>query len=190
MTIFRQMICQTSSSEHHVYFTLADYNYDVLRLASLPNLLLCWANTIKHNSELAADDDLEITPELLKEFVADLRQRNIQIDFISGAWSERFVHVLDQRFPSTYTLILASETIYSPFTLNPFTKLLMHLLSRIGNEDSKALIAAKKVYFGVGGGMDEFLTILTSMGGAAREIAVPGREEHGVARVILEVAKS
>ena len=190
ITLFQT--CLSSPSPHPTRITLADYNHDVLRLATLPNLLLSWAKISKASSDFPADDDLEITPAFLEGFLADMQQRRIHIDFISGAWSEQFLHILAYRPRDSYTLILASETIYSPSTLRPFTTLLMHLLPSIGaeNSNSKALIAAKEVYFGVGGGVDEFLHVLASMGGAARAVAGAGEEGRGVARVVLEVVRS
>lgn len=129
---------------------------------------------------------------MLGEFLGDMQQRQIHIDSISGAWSEHFLHLLNYRPQDSYTLILASETIYSPTTLRPFTTLLMHLLPCIGSgrSNSRALIAAKKMYFGVGGGVDEFLQLLASMGGEAREVVAAGKEGQGVARVVLEVLRS
>lgn len=48
-----------------------------------------------------------------------------------------------------------------------------------------ALIAAKRVYFGVGGGVDEFVKVLSEFGG--RATCVWESEGPGVERVILEV---
>ena len=50
----------------------------------------------------------------------------------------------------------------------------------------RALIAAKRVYFGVGGGVDEFLRVLGEMGGRGKVVWETG-PESGVGRVILEV---
>jgi len=192
MTLFQSAL--SSPRHNHIRFTLADYNHSVLRLATIPNLLLSWAKVTKREALPSAnEDDLEITPALLEQFASDLQQRGIYIDAISGAWSEQFIHLLGNGTPPTtaYTLVLASETIYSPSTLRSFTTLLMSLLSRKGdsnnNNNSKALIAAKKVYFGVGGGVDEFLEILAEMSGAVREVAA--EEGQGVGRVVLEVAR-
>lgn len=190
ITLFQT--CLLSPSRHPTRITLADYNHDVLRLASLPNILLSWAKTTKASFGFPPEDDLEITSALLADFLADMQQRQIHIDFISGAWSEQFLHILDYRPRESYVLILASETIYSLTTLRPFTTLLMHLLPSVGerNRYSRALIAAKKVYFGVGGGVDEFLQLLAAMGGTVRGVVTSGEEGLGVARVVLEVVRS
>ena len=91
------------------------------------------------------------------------------------------------------TLILASETIYSPSSIRDFTQTVLALLkanSKTPTDRAVALVAAKRVYFGVGGGVDEFLAILAEMGGCARCVwdsseALGGG--HGVGRCILEV---
>lgn len=184
--------CLSSPSSRPIRITLADYNHDVLRLATLPNLLLSWAMVTKGRPGFPPEDDLELTPAFLGDFLADIEQRDIHIDFISGAWGEQFLDLLDHRPRDNYTFVLASETIYSPSTLRPFTTLLMHLISSIdtGSGNGRALIAAKNFYFGVGGGVDEFLHLLASMGGEAREVVTAGEEGRGVARVVLEVVRS
>ncbi|KAI9873112.1 MAG: hypothetical protein M1830_000819 [Pleopsidium flavum] len=187
ITLFQSAL--SSSPPRPIRFTLADYNHSVLRLATIPNLLLSWAKITKCEPlSSAEEDDLDITPALLEDFTSDLERRGTYIDAISGAWSEEFIRLVGASgTPITaYTLVLASETIYSPSTLCPFTELLLALLSRNAAGNSKALIAAKKVYFGVGGGVDEFLEILTSMGGAAQEVVA--EDGQGVVRVVLEIA--
>ena len=80
-------------------------------------------------------------------------------------------------------LILASETIYSPVSLPVFTRTLLDILGQ-GYRRGKALVAAKKVYFGVGGGVAEFETELRSQKGEARVVL---DVEAGVGRVVLDV---
>lgn len=103
-------------------------------------------------------------------------------------------------------LILASETIYSPSYLLSFAETLTALMRRATSVDpggdsinndgdgngmaaSRALIAAKKIYFGVGGGVQEFLEVLRSVPGGERlkideHVDIEG---DGVERVILDV---
>lgn len=85
------------------------------------------------------------------------------------------------------TLILASETIYSPASITAFTNTLIHILSTVESRGSEAcaLVAAKKVYFGVGGGVDEFLEVLAARGGTGK--VVWESFGGGVERLILEV---
>lgn len=48
-------------------------------------------------------------------------------------------------------------------------------------------MAAKKVYFGVGGGVDEFLGVLSGRGGQGRVIWETDGVGSGVERCIVEV---
>lgn len=198
---------QTSRSSRNIHFTFADYNTTVLRLVTLPNILLTWKLNACHKSDEAiglteaqerGSGDLEIEPELLEALRADLASRCITIDFVSGAWSHRLVGLAVESRVHTFqerrrTLILASETIYSPSSLSAFSETLLELLQRCGAAthpglSSKALVAAKKVYFGVGGGVDEFLAVLLRLAGAA--VTVLPRVDvktEGVGRVILQV---
>lgn len=85
------------------------------------------------------------------------------------------------------TMVLASETIYSLDTMSSFVATLLALLQKNSDVGVQAvgLIAAKRVYFGVGGGVDEFVRVLEIQGGTAK--AVWQSEDAGVGRVILEV---
>jgi protein-histidine N-methyltransferase len=129
---------------------------------------------------------------LVDEFKQDLAQRGIFIDFISGGWSPEFVDLVFANPSSEIckTLVLASETIYSPGTLTPFSETLLALLRRSSTPTSKtrALVAAKKVYFGVGGGVDEFFAVLKNVCGD--ELQVQQKldvQSEGVGRVVLEI---
>ena len=68
--------------------------------------------------------------------------------------------------------------------------ILMHILddAKAAGATARALIAAKKVYFGVGGGIDEFLSTLSRAGGNAKHVWQS--EGSGVGRVIMEVTKT
>ncbi|OJD12819.1 hypothetical protein AJ78_06642 [Emergomyces pasteurianus Ep9510] len=260
-----------SPRRRSIRFVFADYNAAVLRLVTVPNILLTWHtcrrhlhdpqqpegeipldtecgtdadNSLKHNHIDNADNDeqpdLDIGSSLVSTFREDLHARGISLSFISGAWSPAFVELAlpHHSLPSvslpspqrrTNLLILASETIYSPSSLRPFSETLLALLRR-GNDMSsaftstyttdaalpseavteptvtdehavwksktKALIAAKKVYFGVGGGVDEFLEVMKDVGclggngGGEDGFFVKERAEvrdEGVGRVVLEV---
>lgn len=207
-------------------FVFADYNSAVLRLVTLPNILLTWAHCQKSHqqgetAEKETDQDneaeekedtqpsahkkdqdleLDVDPELVKAFQDDLRARNIQLSFISGAWSPAFVDIAlpvqkdESRTDTTDDLmVLASETIYSPASLRAFSEtLISFLLKRSGT--SKALIAAKKVYFGIGGGVDEFLSVLKDIEGESESTLKISEkldvEDAGVGRIVLEIELS
>lgn len=93
-------------------------------------------------------------------------------------------------------LILCSETIYSPSSLHAFTSTLLSLLRRSGDPGrSMALVAAKKIYFGIGGGVDDFTAEAQRAGGVVGVVkefgggssAAAGGKGGGVGRVILKV---
>jgi protein-histidine N-methyltransferase len=139
------------------------------------------------------EEELDITPELLESFQKDLASRKITFEFISGAWSPAFVDLVFSSYAQGKgkTLILASETIYSPASLAPFSKTLIALLRRSETEQerNKALVAAKKVYFGVGGGVDEFLMVLKNVNGNDLDVEEQVNiNSEGVGRVILKIA--
>lgn len=131
------------------------------------------------NNPWAAESDVELTPELISQFEQDLRSRAIVIDTISGPWGNEFVSSLPFSHSSN-PLVLASETIYSPDTLRSFVSVLDQTV-----RSKRALIAAKKVYFGVGGGVDEFVREWERIGGGTKLVMEVG--DQGVARVVLEV---
>ena len=58
-------------------------------------------------------------------------------------------------------------------------------LMRLSNaEKSVALIAAKKVYFGVGGSMEDFCDLVRAEGGLVEQVR---EESDGVRRAVVEV---
>lgn len=189
-------------AQRKVHFTFADYNDAVLRLVTLPNLLLTWCSIRSRSatSDVSNEDavqepqeeELDVTPQLLDEFKSDLARRGIIIDFVSGAWSPEFVDLVSstRNLDECRTLIMASETIYAPSSLRAFSETLLSLLRRSSTDatKSRALVAAKKVYFGVGGGVDEFLAVLKELcpDGLDVEQKVDIQSE-GVGRVVLEI---
>ncbi|KAL4798182.1 hypothetical protein BDV19DRAFT_357218, partial [Aspergillus venezuelensis] len=207
LSLFARLLAKTESATtatKKTHFTLADYNSAVLRLVTLPNFLLTWnhyTTSLEPSPQSEGENEaeqqqqeeegyLDITPELLSRFTADLSRRGITLNFISGAWSPSFVDLVfaSPELSNARTLILASETIYSPASLGAFSETLLELLRR-SSGDTKALIAAKKVYFGVGGGIDEFLGVIRGMSGS--ELVVEERKDvksEGVGRIILEVS--
>lgn len=138
--------------------------------------------------------DLEITPDLLSRFIKDLSDKFIYISGISGTWNEAFTDLLvpfedPQRRSQIETIFLASETIYSLSSIHAFTKVLLKALKSAEQTQGsgRALVAAKKIYFGVGGGVDEFLKALNELGG--KGITAWESKAEGVGRVILEVRR-
>lgn len=159
-----------------VKLTLADFNTSVLRLVSAPNMLLTWMAAVGR-TESALEGEVEITQELVDQFLQDLSNRQIELQFVSGSWSSQFVRLLE---PTKYDLILASETIYSLDTLDVFTDTMLNCLSSTGS----ALIAAKKVYFGVGGGIPEFESELQKRSVPVQWVL---EDKRGVGRAVLRI---
>ncbi|KEF59716.1 uncharacterized protein A1O9_04562 [Exophiala aquamarina CBS 119918] len=191
--------------------TLCDYNEDVLRLVTAPNVLVnCsqQAGTVPSSSTSPADElseegefDVEaLGPHFIDDLETSLRQHRISLNFLSGGWGDSFNDLfasLSSEANSTppeprHLLILASETIYSLASTKIFAATLLQLIRKhrqnFGASDAKAWVAAKKVYFGVGGGVDDFTHEIESHGGKAQVLYETS--DTGVGRVILEVMLS
>ena len=158
----------------------------------MPNLLLTW-HSVRCSTALPHEGDLEITRSLLSEFLNDLSSRAIKLTGFSGSWGDAFSQMITPlKGPpcqeKTDVLFLASETIYSPSSLRPFTEMLVKILTSARNAGgrAKALIAAKNIYFGVGGGVDEFLKTLEEYHRKANPVWESSN--LGVARTILEIS--
>lgn len=198
--------------KRRVNFLFADYNPTVLDLVTVPNILLTWYAACE-DDQFASKSNIDIDPTVLASFRRSLSIRGIHLHFISGGWSPKFIELCMSNFSKgesepklervpdkSKTLILASETIYSPSSLPSFTETLVTLLrqaSRLSFDGAakgaqcvglaRALIAAKKVYFGVGGGIDEFTAQLTETARDAITNEVVDIEDEGVGRTIMEV---
>lgn len=171
-------------------FTLTDYNSSVLRLVTLPNLVLTWAATTSPPLLDLANDpqgDLENIPSLFSDFLAALSASHIQLCFISGPWSPALTSLIPESAPDMGSLILASETIYSPSSTAIFVELLVDLLRR--TKMTKAIVAAKRFYFGVGGSVDHLKEMCAEKGAVAYEVENSGVTgmDSGVGRALIEV---
>lgn len=183
----------------NMIFTLADYNEDVIRLVTLPNLVLAWAAALSAedsttlfpdgNPLLDADEehgDLYLTPEILASFKQQLQSTGIALNLLSGSWTPTptFLDLISST-PELNTFILGSETIYSPASLSAFAETIVALMKRV--RTGKAVVAAKRVYFGVGGSVDKFREECAERGAVAYEMEFEGLESGGVRRCLLEV---
>ncbi|XP_057783673.1 uncharacterized protein LOC131001327 [Salvia miltiorrhiza] len=131
--------CQKAAAAVH----FQDFNAEVLRCLTIPNVT---AN-IKEN------------PQYLS---ADVKEGGISTEsetrFFSGDWGE--VHsILDQA--AGYDVILMAETVYSISALPNLYKLIKKCLS---SPHGVVYMAAKKYYFGVGGGSRRFLSLVEKDG--------------------------
>ncbi|KAK2610779.1 hypothetical protein N8I77_004180 [Diaporthe amygdali] len=183
--------------------TLADYNPSVLQLVTMPNLLLAWALHQRYHDQLIQDalssveGELEITEQVIDSFKSFLTTSSINVSFVSGGWSPELVELIyssSASLPSgsggggaTRTLIMGAETIYSPFALSSFTDTLLTILRRErGAEPSRqamAVIAAKRLYFGVGGSLDDFVDKMRSLEAVVNMVR---EETEGVRRGVVE----
>lgn len=179
-------------------FTLTDYNEDVLRLVTVPNLVLMWVAMLDEeksrqlfptegNPLLGNEDsgDLYLTPEILEAFRKSLVETGMSLTLLSGSWTPTSTLLsLIPSSPDLNTFILGSETIYSPATCTAFTEAITELMKRVTT--GKTIVAAKRVYFGVGGSVDGFREECARRGCVAYEMEFEGLEE-GVRRCLVEV---
>lgn len=164
-----------------VRFILSDYNIEVLRLVSLPNILVNWCMdvlTLDELREIQGDkqrsstekNDIYVSRELAQKFTSWLASSKIDLCFVSGSWCRKFVdiiHGLLPQMPDQKNLILTSETIYSPPILPIVGEMLLELTY---NEMPLTILTAKDIYFGVGGSVNQFLQFLEE-----RNQAQPGK---------------
>jgi protein-histidine N-methyltransferase len=138
----------------------------------------------------SAPGEVHIADELRDAFLSSLAQRNITIRFFSGAWETFDL----QKTGGNYDLLMTSETIYRTESLVPLTRILdegcpdslTEKAAKLSVNDKSAakehetsplcLVAAKVLYFGVGGGISEFVEFLSEK--------KPGRK--GEATAVLE----
>ncbi|KAI1265918.1 hypothetical protein F5Y18DRAFT_31598 [Xylariaceae sp. FL1019] len=193
LALFKWAMTSAASS---LSFILADYNPTVLQLVTLPNFILTWA--IHHRSELAVLDDafseegeLDLTPEVLEAFQAFLLARRISLSCFSGAWSPEFIELFanvpshaNESDVQQSTVILGAETIYSPFALSSFLQTILVLLQREKAQARTAavLVGAKRLYFGVGGSLDDFVVQAREHGATVESLR---EETEGVRRGVV-----
>ncbi|KAM0286932.1 hypothetical protein ACHAQH_000616 [Verticillium albo-atrum] len=191
-----------SSDNSPLSIVLADYNPSVLQLVTLPNFILAWALTRKADiavldSAFYEEGELELTPDVIAAFQAFLTSSNISLNFVSGGWSHELVELLygssvvgESTSDGFDSLVLGAETIYSPFALDAFNEMVLAILSREQIERAgcqcQALVGAKRLYFGVGGSLDDFIAKARGKGATVTQL----REEaegvrRGVVRCVL-----
>ena len=170
----------------------------MLELASIPNVFLTIALSSNIQSlPLGQQQDLEINADSVASFVETLSNHTISISCLAGNWTSSFPDLVPPLANET-VLIVASETIYSPSSISPFVNVLLSFLRRSASRheacdeqttsDSMnyALLATKRMYFGVGGGVEEFERILAEKGGRSK-VVWETAEQTGVGRVILQI---
>ncbi|KAI1488273.1 hypothetical protein F5X96DRAFT_646431 [Biscogniauxia mediterranea] len=186
---------RTSENTSPFSIVLADYNPTVLQLVTLPNFILTWALHRRAESSMmeeafSSEGELDLTPEILEAFQDFLSTRKISLHFFSGAWSPEFVELVtsvEEELAAglkASTVILGAETIYSPFALSAFTQTVFSLLQheKARGNMAEALVGAKKLYFGVGGSLDDFVVQARDRGATVEQLR---EETEGVRRGVV-----
>lgn len=127
--------------------------------------------------------DVIIDEGLLEAFKASLRRHNITLRFISGAWTN---FVFTPSLPKV-DCILTSETIYNTASVPSLISVMKRSRSNVRATQQTLpliLVAAKVLYFGVGGGVKEFARAVEEEGG---EAGVVWEVTQGVGRQIIRV---
>ncbi|KAK7969303.1 hypothetical protein PG996_002259 [Apiospora saccharicola] len=204
LALFQWAIEKKTNSESctPMSIILADYNSAVLELVTLPNFLIAWVREQASEGSsvsvdaLASEGELEITQELIVGFERYLAERQIDLNLFSGAWSPELVGLMSKPTETTVTssgskhstIIIGAETIYSPFALQSFTDTTIELMEqqKALQNTAELLVGAKKLYFGVGGSLDDFVSKARERGAKVENV----REEtdgvrRGVVRCVL-----
>lgn len=114
-----------------------------------------------HEVKDSGESELNITPQLLSIFKESLQAYGINIRVFSGSWDKFDLGVSG----GAYDMVLTSETIYC---LDSLPSLVRLMRSACVPERHLCLVAAKVVYFGVGGGITEFIRCVEETGQQAR----------------------
>ncbi|GAO48497.1 hypothetical protein G7K_2670-t1 [Saitoella complicata NRRL Y-17804] len=105
---------------HSLSLTLQDYNASVLQHVTVPNMYLAWALSRAEEGGWEDEGEIDVTDEDKAAFLNDLEMKNVHITLLSGGWGEEMLGYMNPA-PS---VLLASETIYSPNSLPAFTDVL------------------------------------------------------------------
>ncbi|OAX33470.1 hypothetical protein K503DRAFT_869531 [Rhizopogon vinicolor AM-OR11-026] len=151
-----------SQNQTHIHFQ--DYNASVLELMTIPNVILTWylsgaAETYRMSEEEPPDStalELNISENLRDAFQQSLMTYGVHLRFFSGSWDTFDL----QKSGGRYNLVLTSETIYrmeSIPSLIPMIRGACNAKDLTDVDNYLCLVAAKVLYFGVGGGVAEFV---------------------------------
>ena len=134
---------------------------------------------------------LTVTQGLLNAFTASLDAHKVRLCFFAGSWSSLSKKLAHQREP-LYDIVLASETIYRPQSLDAFLGVLRTTTAAsaavaVSDEVVQpplCLVAAKVLYFGVGGGVQGFVRAVEGENGTIRTV---WEHREGVGRIIMQL---
>ncbi|KAG0699811.1 hypothetical protein DFH29DRAFT_1081054 [Suillus ampliporus] len=178
-----------SQNQTHIHFQ--DYNASVLELVTIPNIILTWylsdaAETYRKSEEEHADSaslELNISDNLKDAFHQSLMTYGVHLRFFSGSWD-----TFDLRQSGgSYNLVLTSETIYRMESLPSLAAVMRGACdSPTDVTQYLCLVAAKVLYFGVGGGVAEFVRCVRDLdkGGTVETV---WEKTLGVERRVMSV---
>lgn len=146
------------------------------------------------------DVTITVTQNLKDAFLKSLKERNISLRFIAGSWDA----ILSKKdlFESPFDVVLTSETIYRTDSVPTLISLLRlacgeddsRMSSERGLESSVeklslqtgalCFVAAKILYFGVGGSIIDFQKSVEAQEGKSNVVY---KKESGVGRQVLAV---
>jgi protein-histidine N-methyltransferase len=150
--------------------------------------------------------EVELALGLKQAFVKSLEERHISLRFFAGGWNT-FLTSNSKARHTPYNLVLSSETIYEVASLPILVSLLCTVSTRSATASDKGtpttpysledlagamrisdgalcLVAAKVLYFGVGGGVPDFTRAVKHDGG---DLETLWDRKEGVGRVIMRV---
>lgn len=125
------------------------------------------SETLGHSQSAIEPGELEVDENLLLKFQHALASHEIELRFFYGGWDS--LHLANRA-----DLVLSSETVYSLSSLPSLCRVLHSLCwttskdqhdAGIAPNSTLCLVAAKVLYFGVGGGVDAFVRELEMQGG-------------------------
>ncbi|KAH7882322.1 hypothetical protein F5I97DRAFT_345881 [Phlebopus sp. FC_14] len=199
--ILHKIFSSEPNTEADIHVHLQDYNASVLQLVTLPNIILTWYHSPAaddyRNSENheALESELNITP-LLGAFKTSLQSFGICLRIFSGSWDTFKLETTG----GNYNLLLTSETIYRPVSLPSLISLMRDACQVVSLSDSDrlqegkhrylCLVAAKIVYFGVGGGVPEFVRCIEQANNGENvkaRVDVVWEKTLGVSRQVMSI---
>lgn len=132
---------------------------------------------------------LTVTQGLLDAFTASLDAHKVRLCFFAGSWASLREKLAHQGKP--YDIVPASETIYRPQSLEAFLGVLCTATATPEAvtldevvQPPLCLVAAKVLYFGVGGGVQGFMRAVEGENGTLRTV---WEYREGVGRIIMQV---
>ena len=100
-------------------------------------------------------------------------------DFVYGPWDKSLQNLTSQ---GRYDLISTADTLYDPDAMRHLHDLLLNVLTPNG----RAIIAAKRFYFGVGGGVSSFVALVNQLGKAKVQVVASFEDGGSNIRDVLE----